>query len=128
MTLNQNVAMFHCNNPQTHKRDKVRHWRTYKSSILTQAAVAEVLSQADVTQLAGRDLSDLQSHSGALAHRLHAHAHRLHLQHQHGHLQAQECADNDVRVARLDGFPLTVATRDLLPCLWLGRRCSETRR
>lgn len=54
---------------------------------LTQAAVAEVLPEADVAQLAGRDLADLQSHGRALAHRLHAHTHRLHLQHQHRHLE-----------------------------------------
>lgn len=55
--------------------------------LLTQAAVAEVLSQADVAQLAGSDPAHLQRHGRALAKRLHGHAHRLHLQHQHGHLE-----------------------------------------
>ena len=57
--------------------------------LLTQAAVAEVLSEADVAQLAGCDLAHLQSHDRALAHRLHANTHRLHLQHQHRHLEGR---------------------------------------
>lgn len=57
---------------------------------LTQTAVAEVLPETHVAQLGGRDLAHLQSHSGALAHRLHAHTHRLHFQYQHRHLGGQE--------------------------------------
>lgn len=53
---------------------------------LTQTAVAEVLPETHVAQLGGRDLAHLQSHSGAVAHRLHAHTHRLHFQYQHRHL------------------------------------------
>lgn len=55
--------------------------------LLTQTAVAEVLSEADVAQLAGCDLAHLQSHGRAVAHRLHAHTHRLHPQYQHRHLE-----------------------------------------
>lgn len=128
MTQNQNAALFHCNAALADRRQIGRHSHAFWSRILTQAAVAEVLSQADVAQLAGRDLSDLQSHGGALAHRLHAHAHRLHLQHQHRHLQAREHADDDVRTGPF-GSVLTdrpAASGDLPPCLWWGRRCSGT--
>lgn len=58
-------------------------------AFLTQAAVAEVLSEADISQLAGCDLAHLQSHSCTLAHGLHAHTHRLHLQHQYRHLKVR---------------------------------------
>lgn len=115
----------------------ITHWliedrkvRSYWKSALTQASVAEVLSQADVTQLAGCDLSNLKSHSRALTHRLHPDTHRLHLQHQHRHLQVQQHADvDDVRAARSDWFPLTAESPlEILPCLLQGRLCSETRR
>lgn len=58
-------------------------------AFLTKAAVAQVLSEADVAQLAGNDPAHLQSHGRALALHLHAHTHWLHLQHQHRHLQAR---------------------------------------
>lgn len=67
--------------------DRKHTFKHLRRRLLTQTAVAEILAEADVAQLAGRDLSNLQSHGGALAHRLHPHAHRLHLQHQHRHLQ-----------------------------------------
>lgn len=54
---------------------------------LTQTAVAEVLPETHVAQLAGCDVVHLQSHGGALAHRLHAHAHGLHFQYEHRHLE-----------------------------------------
>lgn len=64
----------------------IRLQSTVEYTSLTKAAVAEVLTEADVAQLAGCDLAHLQSHGRALARHLHAHTHRLHLQHQHGHL------------------------------------------
>lgn len=48
-------------------------------SLLTEAAVTEVLSEAEVAQLSGRDPAHLQSHGRALAHHLHTHAHGTHL-------------------------------------------------
>lgn len=120
------AAPFHCNNTLADRRQNSWSWNTYWKNILTQAAVAEVLSQADISQLARCDLPDLKGHSGALTHRLHPYAHRLHLQHKHRHLLARSTQ----RTTSGSFWSVTtdrrVATRDLLPCLLQGRLCSET--
>ena len=53
---------------------------------LTQAAVAEVLPDADVAQLGRDHLTDLQQHSSTLPLHLQSSTHRVHLQNQHRHL------------------------------------------
>jgi hypothetical protein len=58
--------------------------------VFTQAAVAEVLSEADVSQLCGSDAAHLQRHSRALPSHFHPPTHTLHLQHQHRHLGGRE--------------------------------------
>lgn len=64
--------------PNTHTVYTLNLKRIVSIARLTQTAVAEVLPETHVAQLGGRDLAHLQSHSGALAHRLHAHTHGLH--------------------------------------------------